>query len=267
MKMGLVAAKMCIKDAQIDKPDAIITATGLGCMEDTEKFLGNMILNEEKMLNPTPFIQSTHNTIGAQIAINQKCNGYNITFVHRGHSFESALIDAIVFSLDNTNQDILVGGFDELTKSSFHIMQRLGLFRNSDVLAGEGAVFFVLNTLPSDHDYACLRAVELFNQSETTNIHQQLEAFLAQQSMDIKNIDLVLCGSPHDVSSDPELSSYLQGANTKYYKQLCGEYHTASAFALSLAAKIIKEGSSIKNVLIWNNYLHLNHSFFLLSAC
>lgn len=267
MKMGLVAAKMCIKDAQIDKPEAIITSTGLGCIEDTEKFLGNMILNEEKMLNPTPFIQSTHNTIGAQIAINLKCNGYNITFVHRGHSFESALIDAILYSLDNKGADILVGGFDEHTKNSFRIMQRLGLFRNTDVLAGEGAVFFVLNTMPSENDYACLRAVELFGQAETTAIHQWLQTFLAQQSLDIKTIDLVLCGSPNDVSSDPELSSFLQGTHTQYYKQLCGEYQTASAFALSLAAKIIKQDSSMKNVLIWNNYLQINHSFFLLSAC
>lgn len=267
MKMGLVAAKMCIKDANIDRPEAIITGTGLGCIEDTEKFLGNMILNEEKMLNPTPFIQSTHNTIGAQIAINLKCNGYNITFVHRGHSFESSLIDAILYSLDNKNADILVGGFDELTKNSFHILQRLGLFRHSEVLAGEGAVFFVLNTLPSDNDYACLRAVELFNQSEKTTILQRLQTFLSETSIDIRNIDLVLCGSPKDVSSDPALNTFLRTTNTKYYKQLCGEYHTASAFALSLAANIIKQDSSIKNVLIWNNYLQINHSFFLLSAC
>ena len=39
--------------------DAIITATGLGCIADSEKFLDSLIANEERMLNPTPFIQSS----------------------------------------------------------------------------------------------------------------------------------------------------------------------------------------------------------------
>ena len=33
----------------------IITATGLGCLADTEKFLNTIIENEEQLLNPTPF--------------------------------------------------------------------------------------------------------------------------------------------------------------------------------------------------------------------
>ena len=50
-------------------PDAIITGTGLGCLEDTEKFLTAMVTNKEEFLTPTSFIQSTHNTVSAQIAL------------------------------------------------------------------------------------------------------------------------------------------------------------------------------------------------------
>ena len=49
--------------------EAVVTATGLGCIADSEKFLDSLIANEERMLNPTPFIQSTFNTVGAQIAL------------------------------------------------------------------------------------------------------------------------------------------------------------------------------------------------------
>lgn len=44
--------------------EAVVTATGLGCIADSEKFLDSLIANEERMLNPTPFIQSTFNTVG-----------------------------------------------------------------------------------------------------------------------------------------------------------------------------------------------------------
>ena len=42
---------------QYGKVDAIITASWLGCINDSEKFLKNMIQNNESQLNPTPFIQ------------------------------------------------------------------------------------------------------------------------------------------------------------------------------------------------------------------
>ena len=38
VKMGVCAAKMCLQDSGIEMPDAIITGTGLGCIEDTERF-------------------------------------------------------------------------------------------------------------------------------------------------------------------------------------------------------------------------------------
>ncbi|MDP4282756.1 MAG: 3-oxoacyl-ACP synthase, partial [Bacteroidota bacterium] len=91
IKMGVTASKICLSDAALNMPDAIITGTGLGCIEDTEKFLSTMIRNKEEFLTPTSFIQSTHNTVGAQIALILKCHNYNFTYVHRGLSFESGL--------------------------------------------------------------------------------------------------------------------------------------------------------------------------------
>ncbi|NJK84751.1 MAG: beta-ketoacyl synthase chain length factor [Bacteroidales bacterium] len=96
VKMGICSALKCLKESGVEVPDAIITGTGFGCIEDTEKFLGSIIQNEEKMLNPTPFIQSTHNTVGAAIALKIKCNNYNNTYVHRGFSFEHALLDGLM---------------------------------------------------------------------------------------------------------------------------------------------------------------------------
>ncbi len=38
IKMGIVASKIALKEADIDNVDAIITGTGMGCLRDSEKF-------------------------------------------------------------------------------------------------------------------------------------------------------------------------------------------------------------------------------------
>ena len=82
LKMGVAAAGKCLRDAAVEVPDAIIVGTGLGMMGDTEKFLVSLIGNGEQLLTPTAFIQSTHNTVGAHIAVMLKCNKYNLTYVN-----------------------------------------------------------------------------------------------------------------------------------------------------------------------------------------
>src|ERR1700712_3432973 len=77
VKMGVTAALTCLKTAAVENPAAIITATAYGCLEDSSSFLRRMIEFNETMLSPTAFIQSTHNTVGAQIALLIKSHNYN----------------------------------------------------------------------------------------------------------------------------------------------------------------------------------------------
>src|ERR1700758_1830439 len=39
IKRGVAAAKQCLTDARVEMPDAIVTGTALGCLEDTVTFL------------------------------------------------------------------------------------------------------------------------------------------------------------------------------------------------------------------------------------
>jgi 3-oxoacyl-[acyl-carrier-protein] synthase II len=110
IKMGVAAAKKCLDDGYVEMPGAIITGTALGCMEDTVTFLTRIVELNEEMLPPTAFIQSTHNTVAAQIALMLKCHSYNQTFVHKGVSFENALFDAIMLLKEQDADNILVGG-------------------------------------------------------------------------------------------------------------------------------------------------------------
>ena len=94
IKMGIVASKLALQNAKTEQVDAILTGTGMGCVRDSEKFLSTIIDDNEQYLTPTSFIQSTHNTVGGQIALAINCKGYNFTYVHSAVSFESSLIDA-----------------------------------------------------------------------------------------------------------------------------------------------------------------------------
>ena len=83
IKMGTAAAIKCLQHAGVVIPDGIIVGTAYGCLQDTEVFLQRMIECNEELLTPTAFIHSTHNTVGAQIALLLQCHNYNNTFVHK----------------------------------------------------------------------------------------------------------------------------------------------------------------------------------------
>jgi len=129
IRMGVAAAMECLQEAKITKPDAIVTGTAYGCLEDTGLFLTKMVEFNEDLLTPTAFIQSTHNTIGAQIGLMLQCNNYNNAFVHRGFSFESALLDGMMLLKENEVSNVLVGAIDEITNISHAILNLWGLIK------------------------------------------------------------------------------------------------------------------------------------------
>lgn len=104
-----------LQEAGLDMPDAIITATDYGCMENSEAFLQGVLNPENGAMSPTRFMQSTHNTIGSLIAIKMGCHGYNATYSHTGCSFRSALEDAMMQLQLGDIDSALVGWYDERT--------------------------------------------------------------------------------------------------------------------------------------------------------
>jgi len=298
IKMGVAAAMDTLKQANIEQPDAIITGTAFGIMEDTVTFLTRIIEMHEEMLPPTAFIQSTHNTVAAQIALMLKCHNYNNTFVHKGLSFESAVLDALMLLNEGEANNVLVGGIDEMIDTSFKVLTRLGLYRRGEVsnlslfkdhqkgsIGGEGAAFFVLSNKPEENNLAELSSLATFyNPDIHADVSPYLEAFLAKQDLSVADIDLVITGKNGDIANDAPYNQLKSGLfkNTPCanYKHLSGEYPTSSSFALWLAANIIHrekvpgvllEDETVvappKKVLIYNRYQNKYHSLMLVSAC
>ncbi|MCX6297400.1 MAG: beta-ketoacyl synthase chain length factor, partial [Bacteroidetes bacterium] len=174
IKMSIAASTVCLRDAKIEIPDAIMTGTALGCLEDTEKFLLAIIENEEQFLTPTSFIQSTHNTVSAQIALQLKCMNYNFTYVHKGFSFESAVLDGLMTLAEGESKNVLVGGHDEMTEKFYRVCDLIGYWKKEESvpslelfqsktngsIAGEGAAFFMLSHERTENCYAKLQGIK-----------------------------------------------------------------------------------------------------------
>lgn len=256
VKMGVACGLECIGGLPSEKIQGIITATGLGCLVDTEKFLNTLIDNEERMLNPTPFIQSTFNTIGAQIALIRGIHAYNMTYVHRGLSFESALLDAMMKIWEGSGH-ILVGAMDEMTDTSHAIQQRLGILKGIE--AGEGTQFFLLSREAGEHPLAEIKGVETFTGQQTTEeIENRIMRFLQRNGLNSRDIQWFMTGKNKQQSPLFPESIHLS------FKDECGEYPTASSYAVWKAVKESENCTTPTNILIYNHHHSINHSLILI---
>lgn len=271
VKMGVACGLECMGGTPKEDIHAIITATGLGCLADTEKFMNNLLDNNEQLLNPTAFIQSTFNTVGAQIALLCRNQAYNVTYVHRGLSFESALLDGLL-RLSEGDRNVLVGAFDEITPSSFTIQERMGLYRNTH--AGEGAQFFLLGKNITEETYAriavpALKYIHPDTQDIAETERKEIEDYLRVNGLSFPDIDLLVCGKNGNPSQDAIYSAIenqlFPHAAQATFKDSCGEYQTVTAYAVWQTARKLQEDKSIRHALIYNQYQGINRSAILMS--
>lgn len=297
IKMSTVSSHNALKEAGLSNVDAIIVGTGLGCISDSEKFVADIIDNKEQFLTPTRFIQSSHNTVAGQIALNIGCKGYNFTYVHDAVSFESTLMDAGMQLENDEAKNILVGGVDEIAKHHIDSHTLIGHIKSEPVdstkllesntkgsVMGEGSHFFVLSNQQQDSTYAELVSVECYNTLERKLIPQKIEGFLNENQTLLSDIDLVILGNNGDVDFDGYYDQLSEGnfKNTTqvYYKHLSGEFDTASAFGFWLGNKILKnqrvpeavqlnsiKPKKLETILLYNQYRGENHSLVLLKKC
>ena len=297
VKNGIVASTLALRDSHLETVDAIITGTGMGCIEDSEKFLKAILDNDEQFLTPTSFIQSTHNTVGGQIALGLQCKSYNLTYVNGSVSFESALLDAKMKIEEEDASSILVGGIDETGDYTMSLFKLNGFIKaeneapytvlesnSKGVVFGEGATFFALENEKKEHTYATVLDIDIINTLQKEEVEFKIIAFLNSNNLTINDIDAVILGYNGDVDSDLYFKKLSNNTFLNipqvYYKHLSGEYDTASAFGLWIGAKIIKtqtipeiikvntvEKSTYKTILLYNQRNGIDHSFILISKC
>lgn len=157
VKMGVATGLESLARAGVPTPDAIVSATGYGFLADSERLLREMAAAGEDMMSPTPFMQSTFNTIGSQLALACGCRGANLTFSSGHASFGSSLVGAALLLRSGEARSVLVVAADELTPSLSTVLTRLGM-RRGGVEPGEGAAALLL-TLGADERRATLEGL------------------------------------------------------------------------------------------------------------
>ena len=297
LKRGITAGMKSLEDAGVTTPDGIILSTARGSVTDMEYFLKDMIKLEEEALNPTGFIQSTYNSINGWIAMLTKCTGYNQTYVHRGFSLELTLFDAqLMLAESDEKKYILTGGFDELTTEYYIIRSKIGYYKdpipNSLALlshydspgsiAGEGAHCFTVTNDPQNA-ICTIYALEMLQQPSADELQISIADILTKNGLGNDDIDVLVSGMNGDSRNrflmDPVNNNCSEQTTIATFKQLSGEYDTASGFGLWLAyyiAKkqhipervVFKQGASkkIENILVCNVTIACNISLMLVKV-
>ena len=231
LKRALATALTAIERSAISQPDAIITGTGIGCIESTEQFLNQLCRDGETLLQPTSFMQSTHNTVSSLIAIHTRQHGYNTTYSHKAVSFDMALLDAFTQLRLGDISSALVTGNDELSPSYFRILQRAGFVgQPGQVAAGEVSMAMMLTTDPAD----TLCEVESVSMS-----CRQLQSLSLPP---VAGVDMLVVGTnglPANDAPYRHVASLYPGVARLAYKQLFGESYSASAVGVYAAAHLL----------------------------
>lgn len=240
VRMSLGAAKDCLSQAGLAAPDAIIMGTAFGCLADTEVFLKKMLDQDEQMLTPTAFIQSTHNTPAGQIALATGCRGHNNTISQQGLSFENAILAANLYLSEHPTDSVLCGGGDELTPTSLALLQRIGIYSTEPFQPGtprthgaaqaaEGVGFFLLRKNP-EAALARISGFESFHEPHASKAARRFQSILESEG-GLRNTDLLLIGAVPDERSEQAYAESLSFGNA--FRLTGGTWPTDTAACLA----------------------------------
>jgi Beta-ketoacyl synthase, N-terminal domain len=292
VRMGVGTALSLLNDDTFI--DGIIIGTANGGKEDCVKFLSQVIEYNEGLLSPISFVQSTPNAAAAQIGLLTSNHGYNITHVHHGLAFEFAMMDTDMMIFENPLSNYLLGAVDDISAYNYNFEQKSGCYKAEVVsnkvlyesdspgsIAGEAGVVFFVNGTEAGC-IAKLYAVDTLHHKDELVVQEKLFRFIKQYLPEGEKPDLLLTGE----NGDERLSKYYTACEAAMdddvtvarFKHMSGEFPTATAMGLwiccnvlqsqSLPAHMIKKDthhSHYKNILIYNNYKGIQHSFILVS--
>lgn len=275
--------------------EGIILSTVNGGLEDCLKFLNQIVDYKEGTLTPTNFVQSTPNAVAGNLALMSKNTGYNNTHVNKGLAFEAAVLDAILLLEEGKAKALLLGSIDEISEYNYNIDMLAGSFKNeetnSDTLltsgtpgtvCGEAAVMFVVESERSENSLAEIVDVEQVNFTDEAAFQAKLSFFLERNHILPSEIDTLILGISGDNRNDhwyTWLADRIFPDSSVYnYKNMTGDFPTASAFGTWLGAQLLagkqlpantvyakKSDKKAEKVLVYNHHKGTQHGLILLS--
>lgn len=277
--------------------DGIILATANGGLEDCLKFLNQIVDYNEGTLTPTNFVQSTPNAVAGNLALMSKVTGYNATHVNKGLAFEGALMDAFLLFEEEKAKSLLLGNIEEISDYNYNIDMLAGSWKkeettsetllNSDTpgtVCGEAAVMFVVEADKSENSLAEIVDVDQISYADENKLKEKLIYFLAKNEVELSEIDTLILGYSGDSRSDHWYiwlhETLFQESSVYNYKNLVGDFPTATAFAVWMGVHILN-GKKMpdetlltkkevkrepKKILVYNHHKGIQHGFILMSG-
>jgi 3-oxoacyl-(acyl-carrier-protein) synthase len=223
-----------------------------------------------------------------------KCRGYNSTYVHKGVSFENALLDACLQFAEGRIRTALVGGYDEMTPCYQLLLSRIGywrahsegalLRRGEEAFAGETSVSLMLSDEKSEKTICQIGGVNLLYQPDENDLRLALNELLSSNHLTINDIDAVVIGVSGNKTNDEayhrNVPALFADKPMAGYKHIFGESYTAAALGMYVAATCLQkqripghllldgryEITNVKTLLLYNHWEDKNHSFILLHS-
>ncbi len=181
--LALVAAKLAIEDGRLEMTAdnchdiGVVLGSTMGSVHSISEFDKEGLREGPRYVNPALFPNTVINSPASQVAIRFGLKGLNSTIA----TGFSAGLDAIGYAIDMLRLDrakaLLVGGVEELCIQTFLGFYKIGLLATSQngappfyyapfdprrrgTLLGEGAIFFVLESL----EHAMLRGATVYTE-------------------------------------------------------------------------------------------------------
>lgn len=248
-KRAVATALKALSSACLRTPDAIITATGAGTMRNSESFLRGMVSGRGEGLSPTPFINSTHNTLAATVAIALGCKGYNTTYSHNAMSFPTALTDAMIGLETGKFGSVLLSAHDEMPVRYYDLLEAAGVFAE-EPFAGEHSLSFVLRSGRSGRSLAAITDVRTVSSASVRAFKAAVSA-----AVDAKP-DLVFSGDAAESRAVLGEIAPMYG-----YKEVFGGGFSSPAASLYAAVTFLSKRKDLNTILLHDHYRHGQHSF------
>lgn len=212
-----------------------------------------------------------------------RVTGYNNTHVNQGLSFESALLDAIMLLEDYPNKSVLLGAGEEMSEANYNIDKRRGVYKETfendlynsttkGYIPGEGVAGFVVSGEKSDKSICGISEVTMLTSNSVDDVSEWLNDFLSRNKSE--NLDALVSGACGDSSSNEFFQLVSKSINKPefHYKEMFGEFYTASALGVYLTAKkfqshlFLGESFEVNNVLLYNCFEGRQHSLVLMHS-
>ena len=224
------------------KLDSVFMGTGWGALSETHDFLSRLMESKEQFPSPTDFVGSVHNGPAGQVAIMFAAAGANITTSGGDYSFEQALLAAELMQEDPLRPALVIGA-DE-GHAVFSPLFDPSIAQGESLADGGGALW--INRIPEGA--TCCVSIPLYQSGTPENAVAQLIDALGGKDTIRESCAVLLAGIPAAMHGEGEaqLEEFVELAGLTApvirYRELTGEFASASALAAAWAASFFDAG-------------------------